>query len=150
MVDLIGDISPPGVTTYAEEEARNIFQNGRSVFLRNWLYVWGLLDRSTAIRRDQVGFVPMVHLPGNRSAATLGGWGFAISRFTDDAAAAWRLVEFLTRPNPSLESATLGRVSARRSQVPAELLPILRMRDLDRHPGVRQASDTFNARSVRR
>jgi multiple sugar transport system substrate-binding protein len=143
MVDLIGDISPPGVTTYAEEEARNIFQNGRSVFLRNWLYVWGLLDRSTAIRRDQVGFVPMVHLPDNRSAATLGGWGFAISRFTDDAAAAWCLVEFLTRPESLAQVRDrMGRVSARRSQVPPELLPILlNARPRPPIPEYAQASD---------
>jgi multiple sugar transport system substrate-binding protein len=143
MVNLIGDISPPGVTTYTEEEARNIFQNGRSVFLRNWLYVWGLLDRSTAIRRDQVGFVPMVHLPGNRSAATLGGWGFAISRFTDDAAAAWRLVEFLTRPESLAQVRDrMGRVSARRSQVPAELLPVLlNARPRPPIPEYAQASD---------
>jgi multiple sugar transport system substrate-binding protein len=143
MVDLIGDISPSGVSTYTEEETRAIFQNGRSVFLRNWLYVWGLLDQGGAIGKRQVGFVPMVHLPGKASATTLGGWGFAISRFSDDPATAWQLVEFLTRPESLARVRDrMGRTSARRSQVPAELLPVLEnARPRPPIPEYAQASD---------
>lgn len=32
----VGTISPPGVTTYTEEESRQVFQSGGAVFLRNW------------------------------------------------------------------------------------------------------------------
>src|SRR5437867_6748945 len=31
-------VSPPGVTTYEEEESRRLFQDGRAVFLRSWPY----------------------------------------------------------------------------------------------------------------
>jgi multiple sugar transport system substrate-binding protein len=143
MIDLIGSVSPPGTTTYTEEETRTIFRNGRSVFLRNWLYVWGLADQEGGIGRDRMAFAPMVHAPGNQSFGTLGGWGFAISRFTKDPEGAWRLVEFLTRPE-SLEQVRdrMGRVSARRSQVPADLLPILlKARPRPAIPEYAQASD---------
>jgi multiple sugar transport system substrate-binding protein len=143
LTQLVGDISPQGVTTYIEEDTRSIFQNGRSVFLRNWLYVWRLLDQGGPISRSQVGFAAMPHGPGGRSAATLGGWGFAISRFTESPEAAWRLVEFLTRPESLAQVRDrMGRVPARRSQVPSEFLPILlNARPRPPIPEYAQASD---------
>jgi multiple sugar transport system substrate-binding protein len=75
-------ISPPGVTTYQEEESRRIFQDGRAVFLRNWPYAWRLAQSEGSPVRGRVGVLPMVHAPGGRSAGTLGGWGLAISAFS--------------------------------------------------------------------
>src|SRR5262249_47787555 len=94
----LGTISPPGVTTYTEEETRHLFQNGRSIFMRNWFYVWALVEQANSPMKAKVAFVPMVHGHGGRSAATLGGWGFAVSRFTPNPDAAWDFVEFATRP----------------------------------------------------
>jgi multiple sugar transport system substrate-binding protein len=75
-------ISPPGVTTYREEESRRLFQDGRAVFLRNWPYVWRLAQASDSPVAGKIGVQPMVHAPSGRSAATLGGWGFGVSRFS--------------------------------------------------------------------
>jgi trehalose/maltose transport system substrate-binding protein len=75
-------ISPPGVTTYQEEESRRLFQDGRAVFLRNWPYVWRLSQREDSPLRGRVGVVPMVHAKGRPSAGTLGGWGLGISAFS--------------------------------------------------------------------
>jgi len=122
----IGTISPPAVTTYAEEETRLLFQNDRSVFLRNWPYVWTLLEQT--LRKDgRAGVAPVVHAPGHSSASTLGGWGFAISRFTQNPDAARQLVEFLTRPEQlSRIQLRLGRIPARKRLVPPEFAPILK------------------------
>ena len=49
----IGTVSPPAVTTYVEEDTRNIFQNGRAVFMRNWPYVWTLIQQSGGEMKDQ-------------------------------------------------------------------------------------------------
>jgi multiple sugar transport system substrate-binding protein len=69
---------------------------------------------------------PLVHAPGHKSAATLGGWGFAISRFTGNPDAAWQLVNFLTRPEQMIKmQSRLGRIPARKTLVPAEFQPIL-------------------------
>jgi multiple sugar transport system substrate-binding protein len=143
MVDLIGNVSPPGVTTYIEEDTRNLFQNGHSVFLRNWLYVWRLIDESNGLKRDQVAFAPMVHEPNRKSAASLGGWGFAISRYTKDPEQAWRLVEFMTHSESLAQvQRRVGRVPARKSQVPPEFLPILlNARPRPPIPEYAQASD---------
>jgi len=139
----IGSISPPGVTTYTEEETRTLFQDGRAVFLRNWLYVWALAAREDAPIKGRVGLAPMVHAPGKTSAATLGGWGFAISRFTSNPEAAWKFVQFITRSD-QLQNIheRLGRIPARKSLVPAEFQPILKAaRARPAIPEYAQASD---------
>jgi multiple sugar transport system substrate-binding protein len=121
----IGTISPPAITTYAEEETRTLFQNGRSVFLRNWPYVWTLMKDSPLRMEDRVGITPMVRKPGHESAATLGGWGYAISRFTKNPDAAWEFVKFLTQPEQLRQvQLRMGAIPARRSLIPPEFAPI--------------------------
>lgn len=122
----IGTISPSAVTTYTEEDSRTLFQNGRSVFLRNWPYVWRLLTESSAQMDGKVGMAPMVHAPGFKSAATLGGWGFSISRFTRNPESAWAFIQFITAPKQlSRMQSQLGRIPARKSLAPPEFASIL-------------------------
>jgi multiple sugar transport system substrate-binding protein len=139
----IGSISPPGVTGYIEEDTRLLFQGGRAVFLRNWPYVWTLMKRSNAPVADNVAYAPMVHAPGHASAATLGGWGFAISSFCPNPEGAWKFVEFITRREQLTRvQQNMGRIPSRKSLLPAEFLPIaeqIRMRPAI--PEYAQASD---------
>ncbi len=87
-------ISPPGVTTYAEEETRRIFENGESIFLRNWPYVAGLASESEIA--GKFALKPMVHKPNEKSGACQGGWGFGMSAFTSHPSEAWRVIEFFS------------------------------------------------------
>ncbi|MEW6732175.1 MAG: ABC transporter substrate-binding protein [Acidobacteriota bacterium] len=79
---LVHQISPPGVTTYQEEEGRRLFQQGGAIFHRNWPYAWKLFQSEDSPVKGRVGVQPMVHAYGAHSAATQGGWGLAISRFS--------------------------------------------------------------------
>ena len=88
------DISPPGVTTYAEEETRLLFQNGKAAFLRNWPYVYSLAADSAIAGKYSIK--PMVHAVGKESGATLGGWGLGIASSTKHPDAAWQVIEFLS------------------------------------------------------
>lgn len=88
------DVSPPGVTTYAEEETRLLFQNGKAAFLRNWPYVYSLAADSAIAGKYSIK--PMVHAVGKDSGATLGGWGLGIATSTKHPDAAWQVIEFLS------------------------------------------------------
>lgn len=87
-------ISPEAVLTYQEEETRQAFQEGRAVFMRNWPYAWNLMQAPGSPVRGKVGIIPMVSGPGGRSAATLGGWGFALSAYSRHPDEAWQLAEY--------------------------------------------------------
>lgn len=89
-------ISPPGVTTYAEEESRQLFQAGRAIFHRNWPYVWPLSQRDDSPIRGKVGIIRMPHSAEGRSASTLGGWGIAIARSSRHKSVAWQFCEFIS------------------------------------------------------
>jgi multiple sugar transport system substrate-binding protein len=89
-------VSPPGVSTYQEDEARRLFQAGNTIFMRNWPYAWALLNAEDSPVKGKVGIKPMVHAPGHDSAACLGGWGWGIASTTKHPEEAWRMVKFFT------------------------------------------------------
>lgn len=89
-------ISPPGVTTYGEEETRLLFQNGGAVFLRNWPYVWRLVNQKDSKLRGKIGIKPMIHAVGNTGGSCLGGWGWGIATTSPHPEEAWRLIKYLT------------------------------------------------------
>ncbi|WP_293113084.1 ABC transporter substrate-binding protein [Moorena sp. SIO4G3] len=89
-------ISPPGVTTYQEEETRLLFQNGDAVFLRNWPYVWSLANQEASKVKGKIGISPMVHSPGGKAGACLGGWGLGIAKSSKHPEEAWRAIEYFT------------------------------------------------------
>ncbi|MGP1385398.1 MAG: ABC transporter substrate-binding protein [Thainema sp.] len=91
-------VSPPGVTTYQEEEARRLFQSGESIFMRNWPYVWQLANSDDSPVQGKIAIKPMIHAQGFDSAACQGGWGIGISRTTPHPEEAWRAIEFFTSP----------------------------------------------------
>jgi multiple sugar transport system substrate-binding protein len=110
----IGEIAPSEVLTWHEEEARFAFQNGNAVFLRNWPYAWPLLNDSGISGKFAVA--PMPAAPGGRPSAALGGAQLAINAHSRHPDLAWRLIAFLTAPDPMLERARVaGQYPPRRS-----------------------------------
>ncbi|MGF1512548.1 MAG: ABC transporter substrate-binding protein [Elainellaceae cyanobacterium] len=88
------EVSPNGVTNYQEEEARRLFQNGGSVFMRNWPYAWALVNADDSPVAGKVGIKPMVHQAGYGSGACQGGWGLGIAKSSAHPDEAWRVAEF--------------------------------------------------------
>ncbi|PIG93019.1 ABC transporter substrate-binding protein [Gloeocapsopsis sp. IPPAS B-1203] len=89
-------ISPPGVTTYQEEETRRFFQSGQAAFLRNWPYVWPLAQEEGSPIEGRIAIKPMVATPGRTGGACLGGWGLGISTSTRHPEEAWRAIQYFT------------------------------------------------------
>lgn len=92
-------ISPPGVTTYKEEESRRLFQDGRAVFLRNWPYVWRLAQAADSALAGKVGVQAMVSVSGQPGAGTLGGWGLGVSRYSHNPDLAVAFIRHATSIN---------------------------------------------------
>jgi trehalose/maltose transport system substrate-binding protein len=93
----VGEITPPGVLNYAEEEARGVFQSGNAVFMRNWPYAWSLAQSEDSPIKGKVG-VSALPAGGEEGQKTggLGGWQLAVSKYSNDPEAAADLVRYLT------------------------------------------------------
>ena len=99
-------IVPSAVLTWHEEESRFAFQNGESVFMRNWPYAVGLMQDSAQSRvAGRFSVAAMPRGPGGRPTAALGGAQLAINRRTQNPAAAWAVIDYLTRPEQMRERA---------------------------------------------
>jgi trehalose/maltose transport system substrate-binding protein len=93
----VGTISPPGVTTYGEEEARNIWQNGGSAFMRNWPYAYALGDDPKSAISGKFGATVLPKGGENgKNAAALGGWQLMVSTYSKNQEVAADLVRYLT------------------------------------------------------
>ena len=91
----IGSISPEGVLGYKEEESRGVWQTGKAAFMRNWPYAYALSNAEDSAVKDAFAVAPLPS-GGAGSAATLGGWNLAVSKYTEEPEAAVELVKFLT------------------------------------------------------
>jgi trehalose/maltose transport system substrate-binding protein len=92
----VGTISPAGVVTYGEEEARNVWQAGNSAFMRNWPYAYALgQDPKSAV----AGKFDVTVLPkggdNGKNAACLGGWNLMVSAYSKVQDAGADLVKYL-------------------------------------------------------
>jgi trehalose/maltose transport system substrate-binding protein len=111
----VGSISPSGVTAYREWDAFNIWQAGKAAFMRNWTNAYVAARADNSPTKDRFDVAP---LPRGRSgfAATLGGNGYGVSRYSRHQREAAMLVRFLT----SVEGqARRSRKSAEPPTIPA-------------------------------
>ncbi|HWJ75860.1 MAG TPA: ABC transporter substrate-binding protein [Kaistia sp.] len=94
----VNSISPPGVLAYQEEESRGVWQTGNAVFMRNWPYAYSLGNGADSAVKDKFDVAPLPAGTGEGagSAATLGGWNLAVSKYSKNQKEAIDLVKFLT------------------------------------------------------
>jgi multiple sugar transport system substrate-binding protein len=94
---IIGEISHRGVLAYQEPESLALFTQGKAIFHRNWPYAWEIAnDAATSRISGRVGVASLPAFSEENRVATLGGWQFAISRFSRRPELAWKFVAFMT------------------------------------------------------
>jgi trehalose/maltose transport system substrate-binding protein len=104
----VGTISPDGVLSYQEEEARGVWQTGNAVFMRNWPYAYGLGNGADSAVKDLFAVTTLpVGKEGDTSAATLGGWNVAVSKYSTKQEAAISLALYLAGPEAQKQRAII-------------------------------------------
>jgi trehalose/maltose transport system substrate-binding protein len=105
----VGTIAPEGVLGYMEEESRGVWQLGNAVFMRNWPYAYALGNSEDSAVKGlfDVAPLPAGEGEGGRSAATLGGWNVAVSKYSPDPDAAVELALFLSSAEVQKERAIM-------------------------------------------
>lgn len=103
--DLIADgVAPEMVSTYQEQECLEAFLQGDAVFMRNWPFVFGLIDdpEASALSPEQVGVAPLPSISQDHpSYSCLGGWNLMLNAHMPDEhlEAAWDFIRFATSTN---------------------------------------------------
>ncbi len=90
----VGTISPPGVVSYAEEDARGVWHAGNAAFMRNWPYAYVTSGESENIPSFQVA--PLPAGAAGTGAAALGGWHIGVSRYSEHPVAAAAFAIYMT------------------------------------------------------
>jgi multiple sugar transport system substrate-binding protein len=102
MVDILHEhqIAPDSILNMRPDDARLLFQQGRSAFLMVQDFAHGPLTAEDSPVRDAVAFKRNPVFEGNPEAhsTALGGWLLAINPFSEHKAAAGQLIAAMTSP----------------------------------------------------
>lgn len=105
----VGTISPPGVLGYQEEEARGVWQVGNAVFMRNWPYAYSLGSSDDSAVKGKFDVTTLPTGGGHdTSAATLGGWNVAVSKYSENQDVAISLALYLAGPEAQKERSLIA------------------------------------------
>jgi multiple sugar transport system substrate-binding protein len=97
--------SPKDLLNYMEGETHTNFEQGNSVFARNWPYQFGRImgqEDGVTVKVEQVGIAP---LPNGGS---VGGWLLGINKNSKNVEGAWEFIQFLAGPDGQKIMSTQG------------------------------------------
>jgi multiple sugar transport system substrate-binding protein len=89
-------IAPTAVTGWQEGQVEQEFVAGHAAFSINYPFVESLATAAPV--KGNVGYIPFPAGPGGTPGSALGGEMLAINAKTAHAAAAWKLISYLTSP----------------------------------------------------
>jgi trehalose/maltose transport system substrate-binding protein len=110
MVSWVGTISPGAVTTYMEEPSRQVWQNGNSIYMRNWPYAYSLGNdkaQSKVAGKFDISSLP-AGAAGGTGHSAIGGWNLAINAFSTHADQAWEFINYMLQPEAQKTTAIMA------------------------------------------
>ncbi|HYL43006.1 MAG TPA: ABC transporter substrate-binding protein [Ktedonobacteraceae bacterium] len=109
MVSWVGTISPTSITTFTEEPARQAFQNGDAIFMRNWPYAYSLGNASGSKVAGKFDIHSMPYGGSNTVGhSCVGGWNMAINAFSKNPDASWSFMKYMLGPDAQKQLAIKG------------------------------------------
>jgi len=96
-------IAPTAVTGWQEGQVQSEFSSGYAAFAINYPFVEA--QKAVPSVTGHIGYIPFPAGPGGTPGAALGGEMLAINAKTAHAAAAWKLIQFLTSPQQEVNRA---------------------------------------------
>jgi trehalose/maltose transport system substrate-binding protein len=99
----VGSISPPSVVEYLEPDVANVWHAGHAAFMRSWPLEFAF-DGRGSVPDESVGIAPLPRGAARR-AATLGRYGYGVSRRSPHPREATMFVRFLSRRDVQLKRA---------------------------------------------
>lgn len=107
----VGFISPPAVTGFMEEDARRWWQSGNAAFMRNWPYAYKLGQADDSPIKGKIGVCPIPGENAGQSAASLGGWQLAVSKYSKNPKVAAEVALYLASAAEQKRRAMIGSYS---------------------------------------
>jgi multiple sugar transport system substrate-binding protein len=110
MVGWVGSISPSAVTTYQEPQSLSVWQQGNSVFMRNWPYAYSLSNDPTQSKiQNKFDITTIPHAASQSTGhSCIGGWNLAINAYSQHPDEAWEFVSYMLAPEQQKFAATNG------------------------------------------
>lgn len=107
----VGSISPAGVTGFAEEDSRRVWQAGNAAFMRNWPYAYSLGMSDDSPIKGKFDVVPLPGDEEGQSAATLGGWQLGVSKYSEHPEVAADVAMFMASASEQKRRAIKGTLN---------------------------------------
>jgi multiple sugar transport system substrate-binding protein len=117
----VNKIAPKTVTGWMEAQVQMEFTSGYTAFAINYPFVAALVAKGGPAK-GRTGYIPFPPGPGGGPGAALGGKMLAINAKSIHAAAAWKLIQYLTSEPVQIERAV---ASGDRPSLPAAYTPAL-------------------------
>jgi multiple sugar transport system substrate-binding protein len=100
----VNKIAPQAVTGWQEGQVQQEFTSGYTAFAIDYPFVESVAA-SGGPAKGHVGYIPFPAGPGGSPGSALGGEMLAINAKTGHAAAAWKLIQYLTSPSVEIARA---------------------------------------------